>query len=78
MTLSSTYYQAEKRYLTPVETDSKAEKQFQEMGEVKNMIRDLENVLDEMYEEGQTDDDMEWQLEELQYRLQEMESAMIG
>ncbi|MCI9312532.1 MAG: hypothetical protein HFE68_04120 [Erysipelotrichaceae bacterium] len=78
MNLTSNYYQAEKRYLTPAETDSKVEKQFQEMEEVKSMIRDLENVLDEMYEEGQTDDDMEWQLEELQFRLQELESAMIG
>lgn len=69
MNLTSNYYQAEKRYLTPSAMDSKAEQHFQAVEELKGMIYNLENELDELYEAGITDDDKEWELEELKDRL---------
>lgn len=72
MNLTSNYYQAEKRYLTPSDMDSKTEQHFQAVEELKDMIYSLENELDELYEAGITDDDKEWELEELKDRLSAM------
>lgn len=72
MNLTSSYYEAEKRYLTPAEMDSKTEQHLQTVEELKDMICSLENELDELYEAGITDDEKEWELEELKERLLSM------
>lgn len=72
MNLTSSYYEAEKRYLTPSEMDSKTEQHLQAVEELKDMIYSLENELDELYEAGIIDDDKEWELEELKDRLSSM------
>lgn len=72
MNLTNSYYEAEKRYLTPSEMDSKTERHLQAVEELKDMIYSLENELDELYEAGITDDDKEWELEELKERLSSM------
>ncbi len=72
MNLTSSYYEAEKRYLTPSEMDSKTEQHLQTVEELKDMIYSLENELDELYEAGIIDDDKEWELEELKERLTSM------
>ena len=72
MRLTNSYYQAEKRYLTPSDMDIKAEQHFQAVEELKGMIYNLENELDELYEAGITDDDKEWELEEIKDRLSSM------
>lgn len=72
MTLTSSYYEAEKRYLTPAEMNSKAEQHLQAVEELKDMIYSLENELDELYEAGIADDEKEWELEELKERLSSM------
>ena len=72
MNLTSSYYEAEKRYLTPSEMDSKTEQHLKAVEELKDMIYSLENELDELYEAGITDDDKEWELEELKERLSSM------
>ncbi len=45
---------------------------LQAVEELKDMIYSLENELDELYEAGITDDDKEWELEELKERLSSM------
>lgn len=72
MNLTNSYYEAEKKYLTPSEMDSKTEQHLQTVEELKDMIYSLENELDELYEAGITDDDKEWELEELKERLSSM------
>lgn len=72
MNLTSSYYEAEKRYLTPAEMDSKTEQHLQAVEELKDMIYSLENELDELYEAGIADDEKEWELEELKERLSSM------
>ncbi len=72
MNLTSSYYEAEKKYLTPSEMDSKTEQHLQTVEELKDMIYSLENELDELYEADITDDEKEWELEELKDRLSSM------
>lgn len=66
------YYQAEMSYLTQPEMSAKAESRIEKMEALKDMIYDLENELDALYENGICDDDKEWELEELRDQLSMM------
>ena len=66
------YYQAEMNYLTQPELSAKEESRIEKMEALKDMIYDLENELDALYEDGICDEDKEWELEELKNSLSMM------
>lgn len=64
MELTNTYFKAEQNYLTPVDSVEQDSKES-----LKDMIYELENALDVLYEAGEAAEDMEAELEELKIQL---------
>lgn len=64
MELTNAYFKAEQNYLTPVDSIEQDNTES-----LKDMIYELENALDVLYEAGEAAEDMEAELEELKIRL---------